>query len=154
MSSRNQQGLRTIRSSRNKYSHLESLLQMNFARANWENCRKAVPKWRSSTPCTRKTNSFWAETNTRMQNIFRTENIYCECFFQERIEEIGEKQSQSDVRLRHAFEKLTCFGQNLKLEKPNFDMSNIYFECFLAERIDEIGAKQSQSDVRLCNAFE
>ena len=72
---------------------------------------------------------FWAESEPR-ETKFRIQNIYCECFFQERIEEIGEKQFQSDVHVRHAFEKSTRFWQNLKFEKPKLACRTFNLNAF------------------------
>ena len=61
----------------------------------------------------------------------RLQNIYRDWILDELIEEVGSKQCQSEVAVRHAFEKPAGFAHNLKLRETKIGMSNIYFECFL-----------------------
>ena len=58
---------------------------------------------------------------------------------EERIEEIGAKQSQSDVWVRHALEKPKGFGQNLKLERPEFECRTFIVNEFWKSALKKLG---------------
>ena len=52
------------------------------------------------------------------------ENTSYEIILEEQVEEIGTKQYQLDFQVRHALEKPTCFGQNVKFERLHFALKH------------------------------